>query len=130
MSASSVTPAPIIIEADERPDGVPVRLVGEHYTAYRPKTAVALQLARIAEHAQASLSKKAKGRGKKDQLRQAREYLDTMVTWIDATFAAADAEKIKARLNDARDALDLDHVGHLMEALNKATEEETGNPTM
>lgn len=101
----------IRIEAEPRPT-ILVELVGVEYSVSPPKAALALKLSVHSKQAMDS----------KDP-----EQMDrAMQEWIATAFDPETAEKVRARLDDPRDALDMPHIGQLMRAVMEAT---TGNPT-
>lgn len=55
-----------------------------------------------------------------------REFMDTIDMLIDTIFVKTDAKKIRARLMDADDSLD---ISDLSEAFPKVVEAASGNPT-
>lgn len=88
-----------------------VNLVGKSYKVQAPKAALALDVAR-----QANSSTDA----------NPAEFMETVSRLIDAMFTPADSVKINARLRDARDLLDVDHLAELSNAL---MEHKSENPT-
>lgn len=89
---------------------VEVELVGTVYKIQPPKSALALKLAI-----------RAKTAGDDPTL-----MLETIDEWIDKAFGKSNGTKIKKRLDDANDALDIKHVMELME---RVIEVSAGDPT-
>lgn len=98
----------IAINADR--DVIDVNLVGKKYEVKPPKAFVMLKMSQ--------------------QLQTAQEdpalMIEVLESFIDSSFAKADATKIKKRLEDNNDDLDLPHI---MEFMEKVMEFATGNPT-
>jgi len=99
----------IVIEAEPRKP-IPVSLVDVEYLVTQPKSTVAIALAA-----------RAKTAGEDPEALRAE--LDN---WIDIAFGKKQAAKVKARLDDPDDDLDLEHVMSLMSKLAEAA---TGDPT-
>lgn len=124
----------IVIDADPR-SYIDVRLVGVDYRVYPPKASFSLEMARNAQDlqrkAERSQSKKTK---KGNPATRTAQDVDTssalasvkmLEDWVDQAFGDQ-AKDVHARLADPKDALDLPHIGQLIEAV---TEEQTGGPT-
>lgn len=125
----------IVIDADPR-SYIDVRLVGVDYRVYPPKASFSLEMARNAQDLQrkterAQNKKKAK---KGNPATSAAQDVDAssalasvkmLEDWVDQAFGDQ-AKAVHDRLADPQDALDLPHIGQLIEAV---TEEQTGGPT-
>lgn len=100
----------IRIEAEPR-KRIPVDLVGKRYEIVPPKASFALKFAVNAQLA--------------TQAQDSEKVARVIDEWIEAAFGA-EADAVKARLNDPADALDTNHIGMLMRAIMEAS---TGDPT-
>ena len=100
----------IVIEA-EPVSGIPVTLVGKDYMINQPKSALSMRMA--------VESKKAG-----DDPGKVFEILDV---WIDKAFGKENAKKVRKRLDDENDLLDIQHVMTLMEKIIEVQTD--GNPT-
>lgn len=88
-----------------------VELVGVHYSVTPPKAALALRLAVAAKQS-----------GEDDP----GSVVDTLNAWLLMAMGEEQEKAIQARIEDPKDALDIDHLMMLMEAV---IEESSGNPT-
>lgn len=105
------SPAAIHITATAR-EKIRVNLVGKIYLVTPPKTAFAMDLGLAAVSA---------------DVESAKEMFTSLNDWIDDAFGEANGAKVKARLRDKKDQLDIPHVMELMHALIEKTS--GGNPT-
>lgn len=101
---------PFIDIAAEPRSVLPIRLVGVEYSIVPPKNAFTLELA---------------SRTTDDDLRTAKATHDLIYSWIDQAFRD-DAPKVRERLADPLDDLDLDHI---MLLIQRVVEAQSGNPT-
>lgn len=108
-----------------------VKLVGEVYTMYELKTSTYLEFTRKIDIDRAEkLSKKAGKSGnpaKKGQVsgKEALTYVDAIMDWTASAFPE-DIERIRERMNDSKDSLDLED---LIELFTLVQEKQTENPT-
>lgn len=132
-TTTTAAPAITIAGPEHGPVGIPVSLVGESYTVYPPKTMQSVDLARQAKKfgLGKAASKKAKGRGETTDLNTSgvMAVIDSILGWVSSAFPEEEAERVNERLNDATDALDIDHVTDLMSAVTEYATQESGNPT-
>lgn len=89
---------------------IPVDLVGVRYQVFPPKGALALELGIQTKKAGDDPS----------------AAWDMVEKWVDRAFGKVDARKIKARLSDDNDDLD---IAHLMQLMTVLMERMSGNPT-
>jgi hypothetical protein len=97
----------IDITANEEP--ITVNLVGKPYVARPPKTLLAIKLGKGME-----------GSSDPDVI------LERLGEYLKMTFGEKEAGKIRKRLEDEDDALD---IGHIMQLMEKITELSTKTPT-
>lgn len=93
--------ADINISGERR--SITVNLVGEEYQAYPPKPLVMAEFSRQAEKTGASVN----------------EQIAQFEKTVAALFDKKDAAKVLKRLGDPQDALDVDHIMKLMQALTE-----------
>jgi len=98
----------ITIEAQPR-EKIDVDLVGKHYVIDPPKAAATMELAEKASAA----------KGDTDTL------LRMLTEWMERTFGPKQYAKIRARMYDPDDLLDL---GHIMTLMGEVAKVQTGNP--
>lgn len=99
---------PVIdITASDEP--ITVNLIGKSYIAHPPKTTLAMKLAEGMDGSQ-----------------DAEFILGRVEKYLIMTFGSKEGAKIRKRLDDPEDLLDIPHIMQLME---KLTEVATGNPT-
>lgn len=92
------------------PETMEVKLVGTFYDVTPPKTALSMNMI-----------------GDMDKMKkEPKRVLKAVNSWIDSAFTEKDAKKVRDRLNDPRDLLDIDHISEMVKALMEA---KTENPT-
>lgn len=98
----------IVIDA-EPAETLDVKLVGVDYKITPPKTSLLMQV-----------TDKMQGKEEEDVTSE------DLYRFVDLMFTNTDAVKVKKRLNDPKDALDIDHVMSLLDKLMEAVQP---NPT-
>lgn len=94
----------ITINADS-PKVYPVDLVGKKYNARAPKAAVALKIAELA---------------KTDFAEHPEKVEELISTLVSSLFSKKDAASVAKRLQDPEDALDVEHLSQLSQAIGEA----------
>lgn len=122
--------ASIEIDAEE-PELIDIRLVGVDYLIKKPKAALSLSLAESVKSKRVSKPKPNATPEEVEAFQQAQaELADSsqkmLQTWIKQAFGPEGSKKIKKRLADPEDLLDLPHLMNLMSKVAEAT---SGNPT-
>lgn len=101
----------IIIEAEPKTE-IAVSLVGEEYTVVPPKASFAIKIAVRSKQS--------------ENTRDPDFAMSSIYEWIDAAFGKEVGQRIRERLDDSDDQLDIDHIATLMQ---KIMEFASGNPT-
>lgn len=86
---------------------IAVKLVGIEYEFHKPKGALALKIAEVAQRAKSSAA-------------NVEDLMDTLTGWLTAASDKETADAIMARMSDSDDLLDIDHVMQLVKALTEA----------
>ena len=104
------------------------RLVGVVYDIYVPKSSASIALARTVQKRE-SASKKAKGKnpGKVDIAAEA-EAIEDILEWADKVLGDS-AGEVRARMQDPKDKLDIEHISELMEKVIEWAREDSEDPT-
>lgn len=89
---------------------IDINLVGENYIIHPPKMIVMLNFTKIIKDVEGSPEK----------------ILEVIDTYIESAFSTEDQKKVKARLSDPQDQLDLTH---MMQLIEQVTEISSGNLT-
>lgn len=104
------------------------RLVGVVYDIYVPKSSASIALARTVQKRETA-SKKAKGKnpGKVDIAAEA-EAIEDILDWADKVLGDS-AGEVRARMQDPKDKLDIEHISELMEKVIEWAREDSEDPT-
>jgi hypothetical protein len=113
-TAAPTAKADVTINADVKKKII-VDLVGEKYSVTPPKTSLAIKV-----------TQRARGAEGKPTRKEADESFEALQEWIDKAFGVQGAKRVRTRLNDADDDLDLDQI---MQLMNVLLEMESGGPS-